>query len=236
MTVPLIGITTGVREEKRLYAVSVDYVHAIERANGVPVLIPPFGEEALQCVGRLDGLLLTGGPDIEPGRYGGSMHEAVYGVNPVRDASEIAVLREAMRLGLPVLGICRGAQLINVAHGGTLIEHLAGDGGVLHRTDESNGARHPVEIAHGTILAEVVGRRVIEPVSFHHQAVRELGAGLQVAAVAPDGVIEAIVNPECAFCVGVQWHPEMTAAEDPVQQAIFDSFVKVAAKRPTGDV
>ena len=228
MTMPMIGITVGVRDESRLFAVNADYVHAVVRAGGIPVLIPPVPERAAACVERVDGLLLTGGPDIDPGLYGGAMHEAVYGVNPARDEAEIAALRKAMERGIPVLGICRGAQLINVGHGGTLIEHLSGNGGVLHRTDESTSARHPVDVLPGTVVEQIIGRRLEEPVSHHHQAVRALGQGLAAAAFAPDGVVEAIVNPAYPFLVGVQWHPELTAAEDPAQQAIFDAFVGAA--------
>ncbi len=232
MNTPVIGITTRVRADERMYAINFDYVQAVERAGGIPILIPSSGAESARCVERLDGLLLPGGPDIDPQVYGGTMHEAVYGVNPARDAAEFAVLREAMRLEIPILGICRGAQLINVAHGGTLIEHLdETEEGIVHRINGTNGVRHQVEILSGTIVSEIVGTSVVEPISFHHQAVRDLGAGLKVAAVAPDGVIEGVVGDGYPFLVGVQWHPEMTAAEDPSQQAIFDAFVQAAQKR-----
>jgi len=228
---PVIGISARVRREDRFYGVGMDYAEAVVRAGGTPVMIPPIGEPVAAVIERIDGLLLTGGPDVDPALYGGEMHEAVYGVDPVRDASEIAALRKAMERRMPVLGICRGAQLINVALGGTLIEHLDGSlEGVLHRSNESKGVRHRVDLAPGTVLATVVGSTSACPVSFHHQAVRKLAAGLEAAAHAPDGVVEAFVMPGYPFLIAVQWHPEMTAAEDPSQQAIFDAFVQAALR------
>lgn len=232
MASPIVGITTKGPDRKGQYKLSARYVASVRRAGGVPVMLPADEKRLLALVRRLDALIFSGGGDVDPALYGGVRHEAVYGVNRERDAFEISLLKEAIGRGMPVLGICRGCQLINVALGGTLVEHLPeGGGGVQHRTSESEWARHPVA-AKGR-LAQMMQSERVEPVSFHHQAVREPAPGLEVVARAPDGVIEALEMPAHPWLFAVQWHPEITAADEPSQQRIFDGLV-TAAKEYAG--
>lgn len=236
MALPVIGITTAGPNGENRYFVRAEYVNAVRRAQGLPLLLPPqesWPEEALEeLCERLDGLVLTGGGDVDPARYGGRMHPSVYGVNPVRDESEIALVRWAVTKGVPLLGICRGAQVINVALGGTLVEHLrAGASGLRHRSGKES-VTHPVEVAPGSRLAAILGRTRVEPVSHHHQAVRRAAPGLHIVAQAPDGVIEGLEMPSHPFLIAVQWHPERTAAEDAAQQRLFDALVDAAKEAP----
>ena len=230
MASPVIGITSKGPDPSGAYTISARYVQAVRRAGGAAVVLPAGEEGAADLAGRIDGLVLSGGGDVDPALYGGVWREEVYGVSRERDAFEIALVREALWRDLPVLGICRGCQLINVALGGTLVEHLPeGEGGVRHRTSESESARHPVA-AWGR-LARILGSEEIEPVSHHHQAVREPAPGLEVVARAPDGVVEALEMPGYPWFFAVQWHPEITAVEDPAQQRLFDALVEAARVR-----
>lgn len=230
MAFPVIGITAKGPGSSGAYALSARYVRAVRRAKGAAVVLPAAKEVAGDLVARIDGLILSGGGDVDPSLYGGVVREEVYGVNRERDEFEIALVRAALERNLPVLGICRGCQLINVALGGTLIEHLPeGEGGVRHRASESESARHPVA-AWGR-LAGILGCGEIEPVSYHHQAVRQPAPGLEVVARAPDGVVEALEMPGHPWLFAVQWHPEITAGEDRAQQRLFDALVKAARER-----
>ena len=227
MASPVIGITAKGPDSAGAYTVGARYVQAVRRAGGAAVVLPAGEEAAGDIAARIDGLILSGGGDVDPALYGGVWRDEVYGVNRERDAFEIALVREALQRRMPIFGICRGCQVINVALGGTLIEHLPeGEGGVRHRTSESESARHPVA-AWGR-LAGILGSGEIEPVSYHHQAVKEPAPGLEVVARAPDGVVEALAMPEHPWLFAVQWHPEITAAEDPAQQRLFDALVRAA--------
>jgi putative glutamine amidotransferase len=193
-------------------------------------------------IGLIDGLLLPGGGDVDPRLYGGTQHPTLYGVDAARDAAEIALARHAAESGLPALCICRGAQVLNVALGGTLIEHLPDVVGedVWHR--DPSGARapasaaplpkghvpHPVRLVEGTRLAAMLGGGPKAPSSSHHQAVRRVASDLRVAAHAPDGTIEALELPSHPWLFAVQWHPEVSAARDPAEQLLFDEFVRAA--------
>lgn len=209
---------------------SSHFIDAIHRAGGIPVVLPPYENDAGDQLERIDGLIISGGSDIDPSHYGGEQHPEVYEVDRVRDAGEIALVRLAAERGLPTLGICRGAQMINVALGGSLIEHLpdAVDNSIQHRADPPGAVLHAVHIDAGSRLAEIVGNEVIAPASWHHQAIRTLAPGLVITARAPDGVIEAVELPSHPWLIAVQWHPEMTAVHDPVQQLLFNSLVQGA--------
>jgi putative glutamine amidotransferase len=242
---PLIGITTSELRRGELatlrrgdglthpeMALGITYVRAIEAAGGVPVVMPPVAvAEVPALVGRMDGLLLSGGPDLAPAAYGAQAHAQLGVTEPRLDAFEYAVVREALRVGLPILGICRGAQALNVACGGTLYQHLpdvVGDA-VRHRQSE-DGRRptHAVEVVPGSRLARVLGTTRLRVNSFHHQAVDRLGNGLRVCARAPDGTIEAIEDPSRSLVLAVQWHAE-TLVDGPAHRALFDELVCVAA-------
>ncbi len=213
------------------YALPERYVAALARAGARPVLLPPPGavppEDALA---PFDGLVLAGGGDVEPWRYGGEQHPKVYGTDAERDEAELALVGAAMDMGLPTLAICRGMQVLNVALGGTLHQHLPEMEGMhLHGhpvTGES--VLHHVKLAAGTRLAHACGREALRCMSHHHQGIDRLGRGLTPVAWSEDGLIEAAEADDGAWVVGVQWHPEITAAEDRYQQALFDGFVAQA--------
>lgn len=230
---PTIGITTYGRVQENRYSLPAAYVSAVERAGGRPVLIPPGDSNAEPYLGFLDGLILAGGGDIDPAHYNGRRHETLYGIDAARDKLELALAREAMRVGCPTFGICRGMQLINVALGGSLIEHLPDEVGddILHRALPRDPTPHDVEIEASSALARIAGTTQIRPLSWHHQGIRKLAEGLTCAARAPDGTIEAIEKPGEHWLIAVQWHPELSAHEDHTQQRLFDTLVNVAAER-----
>lgn len=238
-TAPLIGLTcyrSDAEEPDYLrdtHYLRGGYVEALRRAGGIPVLLPPGEPRPLELFERLDGLLLAGGGDIDPAVYGGHAHEKVYRVDAERDRLELALARRAVDAGLPTLGICRGCQVVNVALGGTLIEHLPDAVGerVLHRTPDRQPTRHGVTVKAGSLLARVLGTESLEPSSWHHQAVRAVAQRLLPVAWSPDGVVEGLELPGHPFLLAVQWHPEQRAAEDPAEQRLFDAFVRAAGTR-----
>jgi putative glutamine amidotransferase len=236
---PVIGISTyprqpgTFREGGGRFHLPTAYVEALRRAGALPWLIPP-GEPLLsEVLGHLDGLVLSGGGDVDPGLYGGRPGEFYYEVDRERDQAEIAMTRSAIESGLPTLAICRGCQIVNVALGGTLIEHIPDevDGSVQHRGEgPGTVVPHAVSIESDSRLFSIIGASPSQPNSSHHQAVRRPAQGLRVTARAADGVIEAFELEEHPFLLGVQWHPEETAATDPVQQKLFDALVAAARK------
>lgn len=232
-TPPVVGLT-GYEEQVRWGVWDVPgvllpstYVRAVVAAGGVPVLLPPVPEVVETVLSRLDGLVLSGGPDIQPGRYGAAPLASTAEPRVDRDAAELALAEAARAAGLPVLGICRGLQLLNVARGGTLHQHLPDVVGTdAHAPAPGVYGRHPVTIGAGSRLAEIVGRSSTDVPSYHHQAVDALGSGLTVTAVAPDGTVEAVEDPSLPFCVAVQWHPE--AGDD---LALFRALVAASGAR-----
>jgi len=237
MQAPLIGITTFRRIKEgqvSQHAISEMYVKAVVRAGGVPVLIPVELElaEAEVLIGRLDGLLLSGGGDILPERYGGKPHPKVGSMDAARDILEILLVKLAVENSVPFLGICRGIQVINVALGGTLYEDIA--------TQYEHAMRHayypdwPRDLrAHGvkaepdSQLVKIVGKSEFEVNSLHHQGLRDIGADLRAVAWAPDNLVEAIELPGHPFGIGVQWHPECIP-DAPESTALFKAFVQAA--------
>lgn len=235
MYTPLIGLTTYGRNEAGRHELPAEYSESVFRAGAVPVLLPPVNGDALATawLERLDAVVLTGGGDLDPALYGGNSHPTVYNLDPARDASELAVTRAALKATVPVLAICRGLQVLNVVLGGTLYEHLPDIVGeqVVHRVPPRNPTRHSIRVEAGTRLAEILGVSEAEGVSWHHQGVRSLGEGLKPTAYASDGVIEAAELPDHPWFIAVQWHPEMSASEDPVQQRLFDALTEAARSR-----
>lgn len=242
---PLIGITTSELRPGELstlqrhgeppnpeMALGMTYVRAVEAAGGIPVVLPPVCDrDARRLLARLDGLVLSGGPDLAPRAYGAQPHVELGPTEPHLDRFEYAVAREAVRLRLPTLGICRGAQTLNVARGGTLHQHLPDVVGetIAHRQIEDGRLpTHPVAVAPRSMLAAVLGTTQLDVNSFHHQAVDRLGGGLCACAWAPDGTIEAIEDPEQPFVLAVQWHAE-TLRDVPVHQALFGELASVSA-------
>jgi putative glutamine amidotransferase len=207
------------------------YVRAVVAAGGVPVLLPPVPEVVEAVLPRLDGLILSGGPDIEPARYGAQPLASTAQPRVDRDSAELGLAGTATAAGLPVLGICRGLQLLNVARGGTLHQHLPDVlGSSAHAPAPGEYGHHAVRVTSGSLLARALGRTETEVPSYHHQSVDGLGDGLVVTAVAPDGTVEAVEDPSLPFCLAVQWHPE--AGTDP---SLFRALVEAArTRRSTG--
>ncbi len=204
------------------------YVDAVARAGGVPVLLPPLPGLVEEMLDRLDALVLAGGPDIAPSQYGRVPGPHTQPASPQRDAAELGLLSGAVERELPVLAVCRGMQLLNVARGGTLHQHLPDVPGLPPDHDHSPGpgqfGRHPVHVAEGTRLARALGRLEVDAVpAYHHQGIEVLGAGLVESAWAGDGLVEAVEDPALPFCLGVQWHPE--AGQDP---SLFRALVAAA--------
>ncbi|RME88973.1 MAG: gamma-glutamyl-gamma-aminobutyrate hydrolase family protein [Anaerolineae bacterium] len=237
MASPLIGITTmNALRHDGLAAVSLlrRYVIALTEAGATPVLIPSAmpddGVDALLT--RLDGVLFSGGGDIAPEYFGGAPHPRIGGVDPERDALELALLRRVVEDGVPFLGICRGCQLVNVGFGGTLYTHIADQHpGALKHDYYPDSPRdllvHEVRLKEGSRLAEIVGVEVFRVNSLHHQGIERLGDGLEAVAYAPDGLVEAVEVPGHPFGMAVQWHPEWLTAHA-TARALFRAFVEAA--------
>ncbi len=234
---PLIGLTTYGRndfdEDTPRFCTPAAYCDAVSRAGGVPVLIPPCGPDFATLSARFDGFVLIGGGDVDPSHYGGKSHETIYMTDAERDGWELDFARRLAQSDLPTLCICRGCQVLNVALGGTLIEHLPDEVGdeLAHRAPPRMPTEHPVAIEPDSKLAGLIGGTVCNTVSWHHQAVRDAGSRLKVVARASDGTIEAVEIPDHPFMVAVQWHPELSAERDPVQQGLFDRLIEAARKR-----
>ena len=207
------------------------YTDALDRAGAQPVLLPPpLGDprDAAAELERFAGLVLTGGADVDPSLYGQEQHESVYGIDPALDAYEVALIDVALALDLPLLAICRGHQVLNVALGGTLDQHITDTPGIQLHGDPSaapgGGVDHDVTIEPGTRLAEALGTTRCSVRSHHHQAVADLAPKATATARTDDGVNEGYELAD-GWVVSVQWHPEATATDDPIQQRLFDHFV-----------
>ena len=229
---PVIGITHCRKLE--------DYRQSVLHVGGdVRILEPSAGVQA--ALAGIDGLLLTGGDDVAPVRYGETPHPTIAEVEPERDEFELKLVAEARARDLPIFGICRGVQVLNVAYGGTLVQDIPSQvpGALAHSLDvppnESYSLAHEVWLDKDTLLAKLMGERLsdtdaCEVNSRHHQAVKQLAPGLVVSATAPDGVIEAIEDPAARFCLGVQWHPENFWRTGEFRP-LFEAFLE-AAQRP----
>jgi putative glutamine amidotransferase len=226
---PVIGITTyltlarfGVWEDDAAL-IPAAYVRAVEAAGGRALLVPPSMEGIDETLDALDGLLFSGGSDLDPEIYGQEAHAETDGVVPERDRAEIALLEAALERDMPVLAVCRGSQVLNVARGGDLVQHLPDVvGDEKHKHTPGVFADHDVDLVSGTRVQQILGDHA--PVkSHHHQGYGQLGAGLREAARADDGTIEALEDPSSRFALGVLWHPE--AGED---FALFEALVEEA--------
>jgi putative glutamine amidotransferase len=228
---PIIGITSYTEEARwgvwQLPAalIPMAYVRAVERAGGRPLLVPPSEGGVEETVDILAGLLLSGGADLDPETYGAEAHPETNSVRPERDQAELALLQAALARDMPVLAVCRGSQILNVALGGDLVQHLPEVvGHEQHKHTPGVFADHDVEVLPGTKLQALVGDHA--PVkSHHHQGYGRIGDGLREAARADDGTVEAIEDPERRFALGVLWHPE--AGED---AALFEALVDEARR------
>ncbi len=228
---PLVGITAYAEPDVRwgvwqlpAALIPLSYVEAVEHAGGRPLLVPPSQEGVEETLEALDGLLVSGGPDLDPSLYGQEPHPETKGVHESRDRGELALLRAALERDMPVLAVCRGSQLLNVARGGDLVQHLpevVGD--ESHRHAPGAFADHEVTVREGTQLGALVGDRAYVK-SHHHQGIGRLGAGLVESAWAEDGTVEGLEDPSRLFALGVLWHPE--EGED---AALFRALVDEAA-------
>ncbi|KIZ17664.1 gamma-glutamyl-gamma-aminobutyrate hydrolase family protein [Streptomyces natalensis] len=225
MSQPLIGISTYQQEARwgvwtlPAALVPAGYPRLVQRSGGLPALLPPGDPDtAAAVVARLDGVVIAGGADVQPARYGAQPHPRTGPPSLDRDAWELALIEAALAARVPLLGICRGLQLLNVALGGTLIQHLDG-----HAGPDGVFDHHPVKPVPGTLLARALPEPVTVP-TYHHQAVDRLGRGLLASAHAEDGTIEAVELPAAdGFALAVQWHPE--AGDDP---RVMDALVAAA--------
>jgi putative glutamine amidotransferase len=228
---PVIGITLGDGDEPGMHAMREDYVRSVEQAGGVPVVLPPVRPEDVPAIlDRLDGILLSGGVDVDPALYGQAPHAKLGRVNRRRDDFELALTADALRRDVPILAICRGHQVLNVATGGTLVQDIAStiEGAMRH---EGKGPRsrhsHQVEVTAGSRLREILGAGSCPVNSLHHQAVDRLGDGLVASALCPDdGIVEGLEMPGRRFVVGVQWHPESFWNRPETFQSLFDAHAE----------
>jgi putative glutamine amidotransferase len=227
----VVGITQGDGGRRGYHALREDYARSVERAGAVPVLLPPTAPElASDMLDRLDGLVLSGGVDVDPALYGAPRHARLGEVDRARDELELALTRLALQRDLPLLAICRGLQLLNVAAGGTLIQDIPSlvAGAVQHDAPGRRTRRaHEVELVPGTRLSEILGPGPLLVNSFHHQAIDRLGRGLRVSARATgDSVVEAVEMDHGSFVVAVQWHPESFWREADSFHALFAAHVE----------
>lgn len=213
------------------YALPEKYVAALRRAGARPVFLPPSGAApAEEALSPFSGLLLAGGGDVEPSRYEAGPHPQIYGTDAERDQAELDLVTAALRIRLPTFAICRGLQILNVAQGGSLHQHLPDLEGMHHHGHPVTGASvfHDVKVGPGSRLADACRCETLHCWSHHHQGIDRLGQGLAAVAWSDDGLVEGVEADDGGWVVGVQWHPETTAADDPTQQALFDAFVAEA--------
>ncbi len=234
MTNPVIGVTTFISSDG--LRLPENYSIAIAGEQGVPVILAKVEDEALikKQIDNIDGLLLSGGDDIEPSFFGESPHQKMGAIEPGRDLYEMKLIEYALEAGKPILGICRGAQILNVQQGGTMYQDIYsqhGDSTIKHNQEAAKDyLSHKVTVTEGTKLHEILGETEVRTNSFHHQANKYPAESLQVSAMTEDGIIEAVESTKHDFVIGVQWHPEGTYLADEASKKIFRAFIKSAAE------
>jgi putative glutamine amidotransferase len=230
-----VAVTASIRPDGDTSRVRLTaaYVTALERAGLIPLIVPPLStaDAAVSVLESVSGLVLTGGEDVDPARYGEQRHEKVRTVNAARDATEAALVEEARARGTPVLAICRGIQILNVALGGTLVQDIPSqcETDIDHDEEGARTSRtHDVAVEPGSLIAKAVGSEHLSVNSFHHQSVKRVADGMRVTARSPDGVIEGIESTDDDWWVmAVQWHPEeMTDSAEPWDRGLFKAFAK----------
>ena len=230
-----VAVTAGIRQDGDTSRVRLTaaYVTALENAGLVPVIIPPLsGERAASAVlDSVAGLVLTGGGDVDPARYGETPHPKIRSINPARDATESALIEEARKRRAPVFAICRGIQILNVALGGTLVQDIPSqcDTSIAHDDEGPRDSRaHEITIEPGSLIAAAMGTSQCSVNSFHHQSVKQVAEGMKVTARSPDGVIEGLESTDDAWWVmAVQWHPEeMTDSPEHWDRGLFNAFAR----------
>lgn len=236
---PLIGITMSRRRagqsgrRPELAIVPQPYISSVVAAGGIPLALPNVPAIVAEIMPLLSGLLLIGGSDVNPSLYTtGPVHPKTYGLYPERDETEIGLVRMAIARQMPILGICRGLQVLNVALGGSLVQDIPDQwpGALVHDADDETIVRHPIRIEPESRLIQIVGAATVEVNSYHHQAIDRLAPGLTAVAWAPDGVVEAVEGREWPFVLGVQWHPELLSEREGPHAALFQALI-MAARR-----
>ncbi|MFQ5865215.1 MAG: gamma-glutamyl-gamma-aminobutyrate hydrolase family protein [bacterium] len=229
---PIIGITTYGRDKSGNYYLPAEYVEAVRKAGGVPVLLPPGKSRPEQFLEFVDGLIFAGGGDIDPARYHEASHPSISRVDRERDAFELALAQKVVGEDTPVLGICRGSQLLNVATGGDLIVHVPDEFGhdIDHRTKNGKETVHLVQIVPNCRLAKIVDDTELSVVSQHHQAPRKIPSDWRVVGRAPDGVVEAMEHQKHPWMIAVLWHPELSV-NDPHHLRLFQALIEAARDR-----
>jgi putative glutamine amidotransferase len=215
-----------------------DYLESVRRAGGEPRVLDPTREQAAEVAGSIDGLLLTGGTDVDPRLYGDAPHATLLNVEPERDDFEIAIVHAARKARRPVFGICRGLQIVNVALGGTLIQDIPSElpGSLEHSVPTpQNAVAHEIWVTRGSLLYSLMQEKLAESDacdvnSRHHQSIKRVAAGFEITATAPDGVVEAIECGRGTFCLGVQWHPENFWRTGEFRP-LFEGFVEACRKQ-----
>ena len=232
---PLIALTSYPRSDTDRFDMPARYIESVQRAGGDAVIVTPVSNSIESVIDHFDGFVLTGGADVCPSHYGGRQHEFIYGVNAERDNFELELARQLAHRAIPTMAICRGLQVLNVALGGTLVEHIPDDYGeaVIHRDKNFDKVIHKVSLLPDSKLANVMGCTAFDCASFHHQSIRDTAPQFTICGTAADGVIEAIESSLYPNIMGIQWHPEYTAEDDPLQQSLFNTFIEwsAAAKR-----
>lgn len=234
MKKPLIGITCYYNEETYETKLAANYIESISKSGGIPILLCCTEDEALleEWSTLCDGLMLTGGPDINPEIYGERPHHQTNAIAPMRDKTESLLFELFKKQNKPIFAICRGAQLINTLMGGKLcqdIPSIIGDT-VIHRIPNLVPASHNMKFSQNTKLHNTVGVDEIKVNSYHHQCISEVAKGLKAVAFAPDGIIEAIESTDESWILGVQWHPERNLNDDNLSKKLFSAFVEACKK------
>lgn len=231
MTKPLIGITTfnGINDYGRPIAgVQHTYIRAVAQGGGIPVLIPAIidDETRLALYSRLQGVLFSGGGDMDIKYFNGEDHPKIHDVDDFRDTTELSLLKRSVEDGKPFLAICRGVQVMNVALGGSLYTHISDQFNttIEHSQEEFTTIAHPVNIDESSHMAEIFGETLLRVNSLHHQGLKDVASSLRVVGHAPDGLVEAVELPSHPYAMGVQWHPEWLT-DQPVMRRLFRSFV-----------
>jgi putative glutamine amidotransferase len=230
---PIVGITTYSRSQKGEYCLKAAYTDAVQKAGGIPILLPPNQLDPASIFNAVDGLIFSGGGDINPEIYGGCIEETVYAIDPERDNFELSLAKLALKADIPVLGICRGMQILNVASGGELVIHVPDAYGteVAHRQENSaSPIEHTIKIDPDSRLAKIMGTTSTTVVSWHHQSVKYIVPRWRIAALASDSLVEAMEYENHPWMVAVQWHPEMSP-KCSVNSRIFRAFVQAAAAK-----
>lgn len=234
---PIIGVTSSVKDERTML-VSYDNIDSVTASGGVPLVLPNLTneEEIEQISNRIDGLLVTGGGDIDPTLFGEEPHPNLGLITPGRDTFEISLIKKMIKARKPVLAICRGCQVLNIAGGGDMYQDIYSqtDRQLLqHRqvAPRSHGS-HYIDVQEGSLLNQITGSDYYKVNSFHHQAVRDMAPGFFVSARSSDGIIEALESREHPFLLGVQWHPEcMTALGDKPSLLLFSAFIEASKEK-----